>query len=177
MAKAPAPDQAWRQQRLDALAEHEDFRSRAALGRALGYKDGAYIRQMIEGDRPITEKTIVLVEAMRGGKFKGWFDKTARDDGIRFSVIDAPAPLEAREPSPSSDAAAPPPPPPDFADRRKATDSDWTLLDALQWLPQEERDAVIKDVTTRAEKMRAYVLERLDKVNGKAKGKIDHEDK
>jgi len=31
---------------------------KAALGRLLGYKDGAYVGQMLRGERPITEKTI-----------------------------------------------------------------------------------------------------------------------
>lgn len=34
---------------------------KAALGRALGYKDGAFVGQMLRGDRPITEKTIAAL--------------------------------------------------------------------------------------------------------------------
>lgn len=167
-----APDQGWRRARLAALVEHEDFRGRAPLGRALGYKDGAYVRQMIEGERAISEKTITAIETMRGGRFKGWFDKPERGDDIHLSIIDHD---DSQAPRP--DPAAPPPPPANFADRRTASDSDWALLDALKWLPQDERAALIQEVTSKAEKMRAYVLEHLDKVNGKAKGEVDSEDK
>lgn len=85
---AIAPDQEWRRTRLDALAQHQEFGARAALGRALGYKDGAYVRQMIEGERPITEKTIAAVEALKGGMFRGWF---ARAADTRLSVTSAAA--------------------------------------------------------------------------------------
>lgn len=155
-AMVKAPDQGWRRARLNALAEHEDFKGRAALGRALGYKDGAYVRQMIEGERAITEKTIAAAEALRGGKFRGWFAKPAPPADFHLSVIDAPG-------------AEPPAPPANFQDRRVASESDWALLDALKWYPQEERDKLVSDITERAAKLRAYVLEHLDKVNGNAK--------
>jgi len=32
--------------------------SKVALGRRLGYQDGAFVGQMLRGDRPITEKTL-----------------------------------------------------------------------------------------------------------------------
>ncbi len=150
-----APDQGWRRARLAALAEHEDFRGRAALGRAIGYKDGAYVRQMIDGERAISEKTVTAIETMRGGKFRGWFDKPEReDDGIRFSVIDA-----------TSDGP-PAPPPPDFADRRHATDSDWALLEDLRWLPADEIEAL----RARARKQREITLAQIERL--KAEGKI-----
>lgn len=44
---------------------------RAPLGRALGYKDGAFVRQMIEGEKPITEKTVAKAERLPG--CAGWF--------------------------------------------------------------------------------------------------------
>lgn len=50
-----APDQGWRRERLRALAEHVDFGGKAGLGRALGYKDGAFVGQMLNGLRPIVE--------------------------------------------------------------------------------------------------------------------------
>jgi hypothetical protein len=57
-----------------ALVDHADFGgSRAALAEALGYKSGAYIRQLIDGERPITEKLIAKIEGLRGGKLRGWF--------------------------------------------------------------------------------------------------------
>jgi len=46
----------FRRSRIADLADKWD--SKAALGRALGYKDGAFIGQMIRGLRPITEKTM-----------------------------------------------------------------------------------------------------------------------
>jgi hypothetical protein len=145
-----APDQGWRRARLAALAEHEEFRGRAPLGRALGYKDGAYVRQMIEGERTISEKTIAAIETMRGGKFKGWFDMQAHGE-IRFSVIDS----------------APPAPPPDFSDRRVApTDSDWALLEDLRWLPAEE----IESLRAKARAQREITLAQIERL--KAEGKL-----
>ena len=47
--------------------------SKAALGRALGYKSGAYVRQLIDLERPVTEKLVAKIEAMRASKFAGWF--------------------------------------------------------------------------------------------------------
>jgi len=37
----------------------------AALGRALGYRDGAYVGQMIRGERAISEKTLRTLADMR----------------------------------------------------------------------------------------------------------------
>lgn len=84
-----APDQGWRRARLDALAQHEEFAGRAALGRALGYKDGAFIRQMIQGERPITEKTIHAVDSLRGGRFRGWFDKPSSGGEVSLSIAES----------------------------------------------------------------------------------------
>lgn len=52
----------WRKSRLAALAEKFDGNS--ALGRLLGYKDGALVGQMLRGKRPITEKTIAKAEKL-----------------------------------------------------------------------------------------------------------------
>jgi phage repressor protein C with HTH and peptisase S24 domain len=60
----------WRQVRMRALADK--YGSNATLGRNLGYRDGAYVGQMISGHRPITEKTIELAETLPG--CAGWFD-------------------------------------------------------------------------------------------------------
>ncbi|WP_434715480.1 S24 family peptidase [Paraburkholderia sp. A3RO-2L] len=46
----------------------------SAFGRRLGYKDGAFVRQMLNGSRPVTEKTIRQIEAIPG--LKGWFSST-----------------------------------------------------------------------------------------------------
>lgn len=65
-----------RRQRLSDLVEHVG--GKAALGRLLGYKDGAFVRQMIAGERPITEKTIRLVHEKPG--LSGWFLSQASGD-------------------------------------------------------------------------------------------------
>jgi SOS-response transcriptional repressor LexA len=62
----------WRQGRMEALAKK--LGGKAPLGRALGYADGAYVGQMIRGDRPITEKTVAEAEALPG--CAGWFKLT-----------------------------------------------------------------------------------------------------
>lgn len=62
--------QEWRRKRLASLAEKTG--GKAELGRKLGFKDGAFVGQMIRGDRPITEKTILAVHAMPG--YANWFD-------------------------------------------------------------------------------------------------------
>jgi len=59
----------WRRKRMSDLADHVG--GKAALGRLLGYKDGAFVRQMIAGERPITEKTIRSVHEKPG--LTGWF--------------------------------------------------------------------------------------------------------
>lgn len=47
--------------------------NKAALGKALGYSSGAYVRQMVEGERPITEKTIKKIHELPG--CRGWMNK------------------------------------------------------------------------------------------------------
>lgn len=63
----------WRRARLQELADHVG--GKAALGRLLGYKDGAFVRQMIAGERPITEKTIKAIHDKPG--LSGWFSSSA----------------------------------------------------------------------------------------------------
>lgn len=75
VASLPAPDQTFRRERLRELAQHSDFGNNSALAKALGYTGPAYVRQMIAGERSITEKTISVIDTMRGGKFKGWFSQ------------------------------------------------------------------------------------------------------
>lgn len=59
----------WRRARLQELADKVG--GKAALGRLLGYRDGAFVRQMIAGERPITEKTIRAVHEKPG--LSRWF--------------------------------------------------------------------------------------------------------
>lgn len=58
------------------------------FGRRLGYKDGTFIRQMLNGSRPVTEKTITAVEGLPG--LRGWFGAGLFDANI------SPAPIGAR---------------------------------------------------------------------------------
>jgi phage repressor protein C with HTH and peptisase S24 domain len=58
--------------RLAAAVDHVSQGNKTDFGRRLGYKDGAFVRQMISGIRPVTEKTIWAIETMPG--MKGWFD-------------------------------------------------------------------------------------------------------
>ena len=38
----------------------------AAFGRLLGYRSGAFVRQMLLGNRAVSDKTVRRIEAMRG---------------------------------------------------------------------------------------------------------------
>lgn len=62
-----------RKERLDALAKHAG--GNAALGRKLGYKDGALIWQMLNDVRPISEKFIAKVHAVH--EWRDWFSQDA----------------------------------------------------------------------------------------------------
>lgn len=53
-----------RRRRLEMSAER--LGGKATLGRTLGYKDGAFVGQMIRGERPITEKTLKALGDIRG---------------------------------------------------------------------------------------------------------------
>lgn len=61
--------------RLIAAVDYVSQGNKTDFGRRLGYKDGAFVRQMLSGIRPVSEKTIWAVEAMPG--MKGWFDHDA----------------------------------------------------------------------------------------------------
>lgn len=53
------------------------------FGRRLGYKDGAFIRQMLSGGRPVSEKTIRVIESLPG--LAGWFQEATasrRDESV-----------------------------------------------------------------------------------------------
>ncbi|MGK4923315.1 hypothetical protein ACSLUB_12350 [Bordetella hinzii] len=57
--------------RLQAAVDHLSGGNKTDFGRRLGYKDGAFVRQMVTGVRPVTEKTIRAIEGMPG--MAGWF--------------------------------------------------------------------------------------------------------
>ncbi|MCH8180225.1 MAG: S24 family peptidase [Proteobacteria bacterium] len=59
-----------RAQRLADLLEQKYDGNKTWLGRSLGYSSGAFVRQMIEGERPITEKTIAKIHELPG--CDGW---------------------------------------------------------------------------------------------------------
>lgn len=61
----------YRRDRMQAYLDLKFEGNKAALGRALGYRDGAFVGQMLRGERPISEKTISEIHAMPGGA--GWF--------------------------------------------------------------------------------------------------------
>lgn len=95
-----APDQPHRIRRLADLLAHEEFAgNQAALGRFLGYSSGAYVRQMLAGERPILEKTIIRVETQKGGKFAGWFSKEApfTAPAMKLAALFDALPSELRE--------------------------------------------------------------------------------
>jgi hypothetical protein len=69
--------QDWRRKRLeDALTARFDG-NRDAFGKALGYKNGRYIGQLLNRDRPISEETVAKIEDVRG--LKGWFKRNDTD--------------------------------------------------------------------------------------------------
>lgn len=138
-------------------------RSRAGVAKAMGVSQQAVYAIVAGKTKSATAENNAAAAAYFG------CDPTWLASGKGRPNWNSTAPFQSIE--------EPPAPPANFADRQSATDSDWALLDALKWFPQDEREALIKDVTTKAEKLRAYVAEHLDKVNGKAKGEIDREDK
>jgi len=68
--------QAWRRQRLHEMALREG--GNLALGRKLGYSSGAFVGQMLRGERPISEKTVFAVHKLPG--YGGWFDIAKTDN-------------------------------------------------------------------------------------------------
>lgn len=67
-------EQEWRKRRLTDLSKVKG--GNANLGRILGYRDGAYVGQMIGGLRPITEKLVEKIHQMHG--LDEWFKKTTQ---------------------------------------------------------------------------------------------------
>jgi hypothetical protein len=56
---------------LRAAIERLTPGNQTEFGRRLGYKDGAFVRQMLSGTKPVTEKTIRKIEALPD--MAGWF--------------------------------------------------------------------------------------------------------
>ena len=66
--------QDFRRRRLVELRDGPFEGNATALGEFLGYKDGAFVRQMISGRREITEKTIAKIAAHH--EYRRWFAAT-----------------------------------------------------------------------------------------------------
>lgn len=67
----PDDIQDFRVERLKALIAAKFEGQNVALGRALNHKSGAFVRQMVDRERPITEKTVQKIEALPG--CANWF--------------------------------------------------------------------------------------------------------
>lgn len=52
-----------------------------ALGRALGWANGAFCRQMLNATRPVSEKTVARIEGLPG--MAGWFSNRAENEERR----------------------------------------------------------------------------------------------
>ncbi|MFQ1083765.1 S24 family peptidase [Bordetella trematum] len=57
--------------RLAAAVDKLSHGNKTDFGRRLGYKDGAFVRQMLAGLRPVSEKTVRAIEGMPG--MRSWF--------------------------------------------------------------------------------------------------------
>lgn len=95
----------WRKKRMQDLADLHG--GNAQLGRALGYTSGAYVRQMISGERAISEKTVKKIHHLKG--CAGWFG----------------------EPAKKTEKSAPPAPSPDFRDNHTLTPEQWEQFQAF----------------------------------------------
>ena len=71
------PDEEHRRQRLADAAKK--LGGNTALGRELGYTNGSFVGQMLNGSRPIAEKTVKKVQALKG--FGNWFSRPADISG------------------------------------------------------------------------------------------------
>lgn len=77
--------QAHRRARFKALIKANPYLGNLSeLGRALGYKDGVYVRQMRDAKRPITEKTVAKVEALPGKA--GWFGEASQFSAVATAI-------------------------------------------------------------------------------------------
>ncbi|MDA8456023.1 S24 family peptidase [Acidovorax sp. GBBC 3334] len=63
--------QLYRRQRLEQAVGHLTEGNVTAFGRVLGYRDGAFVRQMLSGSRAVSDKTVRAIEGLRG--MRQWF--------------------------------------------------------------------------------------------------------
>lgn len=69
--------------RLQALLDTHFNGRKDELGKFLGYKDGAFVRQMLSGSRPISEKTVDKINSIK--KFQNWFASDNIIDGTTIA--------------------------------------------------------------------------------------------
>lgn len=84
-----------RAQRLADLLRIKYLGNKTSLGVALGYTSGAFVRQMIEGERPITEKTIAKIHALPG--CDGWMYRNSPDDSPLPPLVRGIAPANVTQ--------------------------------------------------------------------------------
>jgi hypothetical protein len=70
-----------RVERLRAAVEQLESGNVTAFGKRLGYKDGAFVRQMLSEKRAVSEKTVRAIEGLPG--MAGWF-------GVSSAASDQP---------------------------------------------------------------------------------------
>jgi hypothetical protein len=79
--------------RLAAAIDKVSGGNKSEFGRKLDYADGAFIRQMLAGTRPVTEKTIMQIEALHG--MAGWFaEGRAQQEESAIQSLDLLSPDE-----------------------------------------------------------------------------------
>jgi hypothetical protein len=101
-----ASEAQWRQSRLEELAKK--LGGRDALARKLGYQTRAFIDQMINGHRPVTEKTIQKIDKLPG--CRNWFVRDAQtlQTGPAILISDLESGYTASTgPKPASSTSAP----------------------------------------------------------------------
>lgn len=135
----------WRRARMAELAEK--LGGKAALGRELGYKSGAYVRQMIDGERPITEKTVEAIHALPGCAH--WFDKPGK--GPAAALLPPPGPAA---PSGAFNAI---------------TSDEQRLLNDIRVLMDSDREHYTAEIAAKAAQMREHMEKLLQQFGSKAK--------
>lgn len=80
--------------RLVAAVDKVCGGNKTEFARRLGYKDGAFVRQMVSGARPVSEKTIRAIEALPG--MRGWFDVGSGEVVPHPKAKAVPSDVEAR---------------------------------------------------------------------------------
>jgi hypothetical protein len=85
----------WRIERLQAAIDALTGGNVTAFGAMLGYKDGAFVRQMLSGTRAISEKTVRKIEAQRG--MARWFSEDRADPAAGELSAQIRAEIAARD--------------------------------------------------------------------------------